>query len=124
MPSSGTVPRNTPRNQGLITVTLMRCMARMPCAEGMDANARITNVEKVKNTPPTRAEATDEAIPSTVGASKAVLSLFPDATFRRNDAGHFKENSWIPASAFSAHVHRVFHCVMPDSQLSGVLARR
>jgi hypothetical protein len=38
--------------------------------------------------------------------------------------GYFKDSSSIPDSAFSAHLHRVFHCVIPESQLSGVLARR
>ena len=35
-----------------------------------------------------------------------------------------KENSWIPESAFAAHFHWVFHWVIPESQLSGVLGRR
>jgi hypothetical protein len=37
---------------------------------------------------------------------------------------HFKDISSTPEPAFAAHVHWVFHCVIPESQLSGVLARR
>ena len=37
---------------------------------------------------------------------------------------HFKDSSSIPESAFVAHFHWVFHCVIPESQLSGALARR
>ena len=44
-----------------------------------------------------------------------------DIRFR---ALHFKDSSSIPESAFAAHFHWVFHCVIPESQLSGVLARR
>ena len=37
---------------------------------------------------------------------------------------HCRESSSIPGPALAAHFHWVFHCVMPESQLSGVLARR
>ena len=37
---------------------------------------------------------------------------------------HFKDSSSVPESALAAHFHWVFHCVIPESQLSGVLARR
>jgi len=37
---------------------------------------------------------------------------------------HCNDSCSVPAPALAAHFHWVFHCVMPESQLSGVLARR
>src|SRR5262245_48969559 len=45
------VPRNAVINNGLITTTLMDCMAAMPCAAGRRARAFITKDEKAKKTP-------------------------------------------------------------------------
>src|SRR5262245_57090034 len=39
-------------NNGLMTTTLMDCMAAMPCAAGRRARAFITKDEKAKKTPP------------------------------------------------------------------------
>ena len=47
------VPTKIPRNSGFSTTTLIRCIAATPCAGGSCASARITKVEKAKNTPPT-----------------------------------------------------------------------
>src|SRR5262245_16283079 len=45
------VPRKAAINNGLITTTLMDCMAAMPCAAGRRARAFITKDEKAKKTP-------------------------------------------------------------------------
>ena len=41
-----------PRKSGLITTTLMRCIAAMPGPGGSCASARITKAENAKKTPP------------------------------------------------------------------------
>src|SRR4030095_9438582 len=46
------VPKKTAKNAGLITATLMDCMAAIPCAGEKRASAFITDAEKAKNTPP------------------------------------------------------------------------
>jgi len=46
------VPKKASMNPGLTTVTLMDCMAAIPCAGERRASAFITNAEKAKNTPP------------------------------------------------------------------------
>ena len=40
-------------NQRLMTITLIDCMAAMPCGGGRFPRAFITNVEKAKKTPDT-----------------------------------------------------------------------
>jgi hypothetical protein len=47
------VPRKAAMNSGLITTTLMRCIAATPAGTDSSDNAFITKVEKAKNTPPT-----------------------------------------------------------------------
>jgi hypothetical protein len=50
-------------NSGLITVTLISCIARIPSAAGILARAAMTKLEKAKNTPP--ASPAPTAVPST-----------------------------------------------------------
>jgi hypothetical protein len=48
---STAVPKNVPRNSGLITTTLIDCIAAMPGAAGRRARALITQAEKAKKNP-------------------------------------------------------------------------
>ena len=50
--------------------------------------------------------------------------FFKISSRRLHQPLYFKESSSVPASALAAHFHGVFHCVIPESQLSTVLARR
>ena len=44
------------RNKGLMTTTLIDCIAAIPCAAGSRPRAPMTKVEKAKKMPPIRPE--------------------------------------------------------------------
>ena len=64
--SDGTaVAKNAPRNEGLITTTLIDCIAPIPSAEGTSARAFIMKLENAKHTLPTKVEPSRAIVPTT-----------------------------------------------------------
>src|SRR5829696_2637570 len=70
------VPTKSERNPRLSTVTLIDCMAAMPCPAGSRARAAITNDEKAKNTPATIPHPRAAAIVRTTFKSSSIRRSF------------------------------------------------
>jgi hypothetical protein len=68
---STAVPKNAPRNEGLITTTLIDCIAPIPSAAGTSARAFIMKLENAKKIPPTKAEPSRAIVP-TIGMSWSI----------------------------------------------------
>ena len=72
-PAAG--PKNAVMNNGLITATLMDCMAAIPCAGGSRPSAFIMKAEKAKKIPPTNPQPSAEMRVRT--ESSPSLTLWP-----------------------------------------------
>ena len=53
------------RNDGLITTTLIDCIAAMPSEAGRRDRAFITKLENAKKMPPTKADPSKAVVPTT-----------------------------------------------------------
>ena len=68
-----TAPNSGAMKPGLITVTLMACMAAMPSASGLRPSAAITKFEKAKNAPPTSPHA--RAVTRVVAVTRSLIGF-------------------------------------------------
>src|SRR5262245_29468459 len=68
-------------NNGLMTVTLMDCMAAMPCAAGRRARAFITKEEKAKKTPPINPQPSAEKSVKAKSNLSIILGLLSSPSF-------------------------------------------